>query len=80
MQDLRGSQIVGGNFNKNNAVFALDWDLIVIDEAHEGTQTKLGDNVVKALKKSTLRFLHSLVHRLIFLISLEKIMFTLGTM
>lgn len=51
MQDLRGSQIVGGNFNKNNAVFALDWDLIVIDEAHEGTQTKLGDNVVKALKK-----------------------------
>lgn len=51
MQDLRGSQIVGGNFNKNNAVFALDWDLIVIDEAHEGTQTELGDNVVKALKK-----------------------------
>ena len=51
MQDLRGSKIVGGKFNKNNAVFALDWDLIVIDEAHEGTQTKLGDNVVKALKK-----------------------------
>lgn len=51
MQDLRGSKIVGGNFNKNNAVFALNWDLIVIDEAHEGTQTKLGDNVVKALKK-----------------------------
>lgn len=51
IQDLRGSQIVGGNFNKNNAVFALDWDLIVIDEAHEGTQTELGDNVVKELKK-----------------------------
>ncbi len=51
IQDLRGSQIVGGNFNKNNAVFALDWDLIVIDEAHEGTQTELGDNVIKALRK-----------------------------
>lgn len=51
IQDLRGSQIVGGNFNKNNAVFALDWDLIVIDEAHEGTQTKLGDNVIKKLLK-----------------------------
>lgn len=51
IQDLRGSQIVGGTFNKNNAVFALDWDLIVIDEAHEGTQTELGDNVVKELKK-----------------------------
>ncbi len=51
MQDLRGSKIVGGKFNKNNAVFDIDWDLIVIDEAHEGTQTELGDNVVKALKK-----------------------------
>lgn len=51
IQDLRGSQIVGGNFNKNNAVFALDWDLIVIDEAHEGTQTELGDNVIKKLRK-----------------------------
>ena len=51
MQDLRGSQIVGGKFNKNNSVFDLDWDLIIIDEAHEGTQTELGDNVVKALKK-----------------------------
>lgn len=51
VQDLRGSKIVGGKFNKNNVVFALDWDLIIIDEAHEGTQTELGDNVVKALKK-----------------------------
>lgn len=51
IQDLRGSKLVGGGYNKNNAVFALDWDLIVIDEAHEGTQTELGDSVVKALKK-----------------------------
>lgn len=51
MQDLRGSQIVGGKFNKNNAIFDIDWDLIVIDEAHEGIQTELGDNVVKSLKK-----------------------------
>lgn len=51
IQDLRGSQIVGGNYNKNNAVFALGWDLIVIDEAHEGTQTELGDNVIKTLRK-----------------------------
>ena len=57
IQDLRGSQKVGGNFNKNNAVFDLDWDLIVIDEAHEGTQTELGDNVVKALKKDKTKVL-----------------------
>lgn len=57
MQDLRGSQIVGGNFNKNNAVFAIDWDLIVIDEAHEGTQTELGDNVIKKLRKNNTKVL-----------------------
>ena len=51
IQDLRGSQLVGGNFNKNNAVFALDWDMIIIDEAHEGTQTELGSNVIKLLRK-----------------------------
>ncbi len=57
IQDLRGSQIVGGNYNKNNAVFALDWDLIIIDEAHEGTQTELGDNVIKALRKENTKIL-----------------------
>ena len=51
IQDLRGSQLVGGNFNKNNAVFDLDWDLIIVDEAHEGTQTELGSNVLKHLRK-----------------------------
>ena len=57
IQDLRGSTIVGGNFNKNNAVFDLDWDLIVIDEAHEGTQTELGDNVIKTLRKDKTKVL-----------------------
>lgn len=51
VQDLRGSALVGGKFNKNNAVFELQWDLIIIDEAHEGTQTELGDAVVKRLRK-----------------------------
>lgn len=57
IQDLRGSQLVGGNFNKNNAVFALNWDMIVIDEAHEGTQTELGDNVIKLLRKDNTKVL-----------------------
>ena len=29
----------------------VDWDLIIIDEAHEGTQTELSDTVMKALVK-----------------------------
>ena len=49
MQDLRGSKLVGGNFNKNDEVFSIDWDLLIIDEAHEGTQTELGKRVFETL-------------------------------
>lgn len=51
MQDLRGSETVGGKFNKNNQVFACKWDLVIVDEAHEGTQTQLGQNVMVELTK-----------------------------
>ena len=57
IQDLRGSMRVGGKFNKNNAVFDLDWDLIIVDEAHEGTQTELGDQVIKQLRKASTKVL-----------------------
>lgn len=57
IQDLRGSKLVGGNYDKNNAVFSLEWDLIVIDEAHEGTQTELGDSVIKKLRKENTKVL-----------------------
>lgn len=58
IQDLRGSEVVGGNFDKNNEIFSTDWDLIIIDEAHEGTQTDLGKAVKKELKRSKTKFLH----------------------
>lgn len=45
IQDLRGSSLVGGSFDKNDEVFETTWDLVIIDEAHEGTQTELGDNI-----------------------------------
>lgn len=51
IQDLRGSKRVGGKYNKNNGVFDMDWDLLIIDEAHEGTSTDLGDAVIKAIRK-----------------------------
>ena len=49
MQDLRGSAVAGGKFDKNNEVFSTFWDLVILDEAHEGTQTALGQNVLTAL-------------------------------
>ena len=51
IQDLRGSSTVGGKFDKNDAVFSMDWDLVIVDEAHEGTTTALGDDVIKNLVK-----------------------------
>jgi Eco57I restriction-modification methylase/Type III restriction enzyme, res subunit len=58
MQDLRGSALVGGNFDKNNEIFSTSWDFIIVDEAHEGTQTELGKNVLDELKKATTKILH----------------------
>lgn len=51
MQDLRGSDKVGGNFDKNDDIFKTDWDFVVVDEAHEGTKTELGKNVLQAVIK-----------------------------
>lgn len=57
MQDLRGSETVGGKFDKNDEIFSTKWDLIIIDEAHEGTQTEIGRNVIEELTKHTAKVL-----------------------
>ncbi|BDR57772.1 Eco57I restriction-modification methylase domain-containing protein [Xylocopilactobacillus apicola] len=46
LQDLRGSELVGGTIDKNRELFNTDWDLVIIDEAHEGTQTELAQQVL----------------------------------
>lgn len=49
LQDLRGAKLVGGNFVKNQELYNTKWDLLIIDEAHEGTLTERGENVFKGL-------------------------------
>ncbi|MCK6067617.1 MULTISPECIES: DEAD/DEAH box helicase family protein [Microbacterium] len=39
LQDLKGSKYFGGSFDKLKHVADTDWDLLVIDEAHEGVDT-----------------------------------------
>mgnify|MGYP002517075505 CR=1 FL=1 len=53
MQDMRGSKRVNkkSNLDKNNELFTAKWDLLIIDEAHEGVMTKLGSDVVEELQK-----------------------------
>lgn len=57
MQDLRGSEQVGGKFDKNNEIFSTRWDLLIVDEAHEGTQTELGQSVIHELIKDDTKVL-----------------------
>ncbi len=35
----------------NNELFSASWDFLIIDEAHEGTQTELGKAVIEELTK-----------------------------
>lgn len=52
LQDLRGSEVVGGTAgDKNRELFATDWDLVIVDEAHEGTQTDLAKSVTNLVVK-----------------------------
>lgn len=52
IQDLAGSEAVGGKVSdKNRDLFAVDWDLVIVDEAHEGTQTELTQNILKLVVK-----------------------------
>lgn len=55
IQDLQGSYSLGGSVsNKNELVSKIDWDLIIIDEAHEGTMTDKTQTVLNhVLKEDT---------------------------
>ena len=39
LQDLKGSKFFGGEFDKLREVADMEWDILVIDEAHEGVDT-----------------------------------------
>ena len=61
MQYLRLSKLVGGkqdDSKEKEDILNYDWDLVIIDEAHEGTQTELGEGVINYLHKDKTFMLH----------------------
>lgn len=56
LQDLKGSQYFGGQHNKLKHVADFDWDLLVIDEAHEGIDTTKTDVAFEHIQRG--RTLH----------------------
>lgn len=58
IQDLRGSEAAGGKQGeKNELIFSTKWDLVIIDEAHEGTKTALAHNVLNLVNGNQTRIL-----------------------
>lgn len=61
LQDLRGSKYVvedeeakskAAGFDKNDEIFETTWDMLIIDEAHEGTQSDLGETTFKKIARN----------------------------
>ena len=51
LQDLKGAKVFGGSFNKLQWVADLEWDLLVIDEAHEAVDTDKTDKAFENIKR-----------------------------
>jgi hypothetical protein len=51
LQDLKGSKYFGGSFEKLRWVADLEWDLLIIDEAHEGIDTGRTDAAFDIIKR-----------------------------
>lgn len=49
LQDLRLSGFGAETMDKNSKLFSMDWDLVITDEAHEGTITDLAASVYENL-------------------------------
>jgi len=51
LQDLKGARFAGGPYDKLEWVANLKWDLLVIDEAHEGIDTLKTDRAFDKIKR-----------------------------
>jgi len=51
LQDLKGSLYFGGRLDKLKEVSDIEWDILVIDEAHEGVDTYKTDIAFEQIKR-----------------------------
>lgn len=52
LQDLKGARAFGGNYDKLRHIAEFEWDLLVIDEAHEGVDTLKTDIAFDQITRS----------------------------
>ena len=51
LQGLKGSVYFGGNYNKLEWIKELHWDLLIVDESHEGVDTMRTDRAFNNIKR-----------------------------
>ena len=51
LQDLKGSKYFGGEIDKLGEVADMTWDILVVDEAHEGVDTDKTDTAFDRIKR-----------------------------
>ena len=51
LQDLKGSLYFGGRYDKLREIADLEWDVLVVDEAHEGVDTYKTDVAFDRIKR-----------------------------
>lgn len=51
LEDLKGSIYFGGQYEKLNEVAEINWDVLVVDEAHEGVDTYKTDIAFDRIKR-----------------------------
>ena len=51
LEDLKGSLYFGGQYEKLNEVADINWDVLVVDEAHEGVDTYKTDVAFDRIKR-----------------------------
>ncbi len=51
LQDLKGSKYFGGDYNKLEWIANLEWDLLIVDEAHEAIDTTRTDVAFDNIKR-----------------------------
>ena len=51
LQDLKGALAFGGKYDKLNEVADMNWDILIVDEAHEGVDTYKTDVAFNQIKR-----------------------------
>ena len=52
LQDLKGSKYFGGTYEKLKEISEIHWDILVIDEAHEGVATSKTDIAFRNIERN----------------------------